>query len=250
MLNYKGSRREDGAIDRAAALVLKASGVPYGLHPFTPYGYDEHQYCSPGFNLPVGCLTRSRPGTFPEYHTSGDNLDLVSPEAIGVSIATLLDVLAVLEGDETYLNLKPHCEPQLGKRGLYSHVGGRTDTKAFEMALLWVLNYSDGGHSLLDIAERSELPFAQVREAADALLEAGLLAPVETLEEEAADTESWDEDEEEPDDSDETQAPAVMPGGLPSDEAGTADFWDDFLDDDIDLSNETLSDYFKADDPD
>ena len=174
-VTYKQSRCGDAAIDRAAAYALGLSDDPFEVLPFTPYGYDERQYCSPGINLPVGCFMRTPPGQYPEYHTSGDNLDLVKPEFLSDSLAKLLAILEVLERDGVYRNLNPKCEPQLGKRGLYSAVGGRTDTRTIEMALLWVLNFSDADHSLLDVAERSGIPLPQIRTAADALIEAGLL---------------------------------------------------------------------------
>lgn len=176
---YKQSRRGDAPVDRAASLVLGLHAEGSTIKPFSPYGYDERQYCSPGFDLPVGCFMRSGPGGYPEYHTSGDNLGLLRPHALGESFTNALRIFEALEGDGTYLNTNPHCEPQLGKRGLYSAVGGRTDTRAVEMAMLWVLNYSDGGNSLIDIALRAQLPFAAIRAAADALLDAGLLVAAE-----------------------------------------------------------------------
>ena len=174
---YKQSRRGDAPVDRAVAHVLALSGAAHEIVPFSPYGYDERQYCSPGFNLPVGCLMRTRPGGYPEYHSSADNPSLVQPASLADSLGKLLVVLDILERDATYTNTAPHCEPMLGKRGLYSAIGGRTDTKAVEMALLWVLNYSDGGHSLLDIAKKANMEFDAVRGAADALLSAELLSP-------------------------------------------------------------------------
>ena len=163
-------------IDRAVAHVLRHSGQDYELRDFTPFGYDERQYNSPGFDLPVGLFMRTPYGEYPEYHTSADDLGVVRPEALGDSLAKLLSVVDVLEGDRRYLNLNPKCEPQLGKRGLYRQVGGGKPDVGLERACLWVLNLSDGRHSLLDVAERADLPFAIVREAADALVECGLLA--------------------------------------------------------------------------
>lgn len=176
---YKQSRRGDAPVDRAAELVLGIHAENAVIAPFSPYGYDERQYCSPGFNLPVGCLMRSGPGGYHEYHTSGDTLDLLRPGSLARSFVMAMRLFEALEGEGIYLNTSPNCEPQLGKRGLYSAVGGRTDTRDVEMAMLWVLNQSDGQHSLIDIALRARLPFAAVRAAADALLNAGLLAPVE-----------------------------------------------------------------------
>ena len=172
---YKRSRRGNAIVDRAASHVLEQAGQ-HALLDFVPYGYDERQYCSPGFDLPVGCLTRTPNGRFPEYHTSADNLDFVSGEALEDSLAKTLAIVEVLEHDSAYLNLNPKGEPQLGRRGLYGNSGGDSPA-GFDMALLWVLNFSDGRHSLLDIAERAALPFATIRGAADALRDAGLLRP-------------------------------------------------------------------------
>jgi aminopeptidase-like protein len=173
--HYKKSRRGNAEIDRAVLSVLRSSGEPFGMEEFVPFGYDERQYCSPGFNLAVGSLTRTPYGRYPEYHTSADNLDFIRPEALEGSLRTYLAVMDVLEGNRRYRNLNPKCEPQLGRRGLYRTIGGDESGRARELALLWVLNLSDGEHELLDIAERSGMSFAAIREAADALLEVGLL---------------------------------------------------------------------------
>lgn len=175
---YKKSRRGDAEIDRVALHVLKQSGHAYVVEDFFPYGYDERQYCSPGFNLPVGCLMRSPHGSFPEYHTSADNLDFVRPEDLARSLDAYRQVVEVLEGNGRYLNLNPKCEPQLGRRGLYNAVGADSHQKLDQMALLWVLNLSDGGHSLLDISEAANQPFREIKRAADALERCGLLRKV------------------------------------------------------------------------
>jgi len=177
-LTYKKSRRGDAEIDRVFAHVLKHSGQDHEIIEFSPYGYDERQYCSPGFNLSVGCFMRTPNGRYPEYHTSADNLDLVKPSNLADSFAKCLAVVAVIEGNRKYLNLNPKCEPQLGMRGLYQTIGGQTDARDFELAMLWVLNLSDATHSLLDIAERSGLEFSLVRKAADALIEHALLQEI------------------------------------------------------------------------
>jgi aminopeptidase-like protein len=171
---YKRSRRGTAMVDRAAAHVLAMSGA-HEVIDFTPYGYDERQYCSPGFDLPVGCLTRTPNGRYPEYHTSGDNLDFVIAESLEDSLTKALAIVEILEHDRTCVNLNPKCEPQLGRRGLYRNTGG-TSPKDFEMSLLWVLNMSDGQSSLLDISERAAMPFAMIRRAADALQGASLLS--------------------------------------------------------------------------
>jgi len=173
--SYKKSRHGNAEIDRAAAHVLEKSEQPFEIAEFSPYGYDERQYCSPGINLAVGRFSRSPHGTFPEYHTSADNLDFVRPVALAQSRAICRKIFSVLENNKTYWNQNPKCEPQLGKRGLYRAIGGQTDAGAREMAMLWVLNLSDGVHSLLDIAERAKLDFDAVEFAARTLREHGLL---------------------------------------------------------------------------
>ena len=154
------------------------SGQSHRMVDFSPYGYDERQYCSPGFDLAVGSLTRTPHGEYPEYHTSADDLGFVRPEFLSDSLHLYLGILDVLENDAAYLNLNPKTEPQLGKRGLYPSVGAQGVGPEL-MARLWVLNLSDGRHGLLDIAERSGLPFAAIKEAAQVLLDGGLLDPLE-----------------------------------------------------------------------
>ncbi len=172
--HYKKSRRGTAVIDRAAAQVLRHQSNGATILDFSPYGYDERQYCSPGFDLPVGCLMRSVWGTFPEYHTSADNLDFLKAEALAESLKACAGIFDVLENDHTYRNLQPYGEPQLGKRNLYRPTGGTSPQQQI-LARLWVLNLSDGQASLLDIAERSGLPFAEVLAAARVLRDAHLL---------------------------------------------------------------------------
>jgi aminopeptidase-like protein len=174
-LTYKQSRRADAEIDRVMRHVLRESGRPHTVLEFSPYGYDERQFCSPGFNLGVGSLTRTPYAGYPEYHTSADTPDFVSAESMVDTLSACREAFSVLDRNRRYLNTSPYGEPQLGKRGLYDSLGGRSDAKEAQMAMLWVLNLSDGAHSLLDIAERSRLPFDAVADAAVALQRAGLL---------------------------------------------------------------------------
>lgn len=178
---YKRSRHGTARIDRAVEYVLRRrereDGQPYAVRPFTPYGYDERQYGSPGFNLPVGSLTRTPHGCFPEYHTSGDDLDFVRPAALADSLDVYGEVVDILERDRTLVNTMPKCEPQLGRRGLYRAMGGHTDTADRQMAMLWLLNLGDGRHTLLDVAERSDLSFTLLCDVAATLQEHGLLVP-------------------------------------------------------------------------
>lgn len=175
--HYKKSRRGDTEIDRAAAHVLKHCGEASEVLDFSPYGYDERQYCSPGFNLAVGCLMRSVWGSFPEYHTSADNLDFIQPMQLARSLRVCAGIADVLEDNRRYRNLSPYCEPQLGKRNLYRSTGGESIATEIN-ARLWVLNFSDGENSLLDIAEHSGLPFTTINNAAESLCQGGLLSAI------------------------------------------------------------------------
>ena len=172
---FKRSRHGDAEIDKAVVHVLKESGEDYEIIDFFPYGYDERQYCSPGFNLPVGCLMRTPHGCYPEYHTSADNLDLLRKESLENSFSKYLSTICLLEGNRKYINTNAKCEPQLGKRGLYEAIGGQNESAINQLAVLWVLNFSDGHHTLLDIAERSHLRFDMLKDAADALVKHHLL---------------------------------------------------------------------------
>lgn len=174
-ITYKKSRQGKAIIDRAMQHVLRTSGAEHRVVDFHPYGYDERQYCSPGINLSVGCLMRSPHGTFPEYHTSADNLDFIQPESLADTLVKALEAFEVLEHNARFVNLKPMCEPRLGKYGLYGGGGGQRTGEFDELALLWVLNLTEGGNDLLAIAERSGMRFHKIFAAAVALEQAGLL---------------------------------------------------------------------------
>jgi aminopeptidase-like protein len=170
---YKKSRRGNSAIDRTMTHVLRCMAPSSTILDFVPYGYDERQYCSPGLNLPVGLFQRSQFATFPQYHTSGDNLDFIKPACLAESYRLICAALNIVENDCRPRNTMPMCEPQLGRRGLYSAVGGEGPGNS--LALLWVLNLSDGTNSLLDMAERANMPFAVIAAAANRLRQSGLL---------------------------------------------------------------------------
>jgi aminopeptidase-like protein len=172
-LVYKRTRHADRTIDRAAVHVVTRDGGE--VRDYSPYGYDERQYNSLGFDLAVGRLSRTPHGEYPEYHTSADNLDFVKDGELLESYAAAMRIIEILEHDAAYTNLSPHGEPQLGKRGLYPTMGGKSASDAV-MAMLWTLAYSDGSTTLLEIAERADLDFGLLRHAADDLEGAGLLA--------------------------------------------------------------------------
>jgi aminopeptidase-like protein len=177
-LTYKRSRRGDAEVDRAMETVLRDSGTRHHVLPWEPWGGDERQFCSPGFDLPVGSLMRTPHGEFAGYHTSADSLERIRPESLAEAVDRCLGLVDMLESNRRYANLSPCGEPQLGRRGLYRAAGGAVDTPADERALLWVLNQSDGSASLLDVARTSGLPYRVVRRAAERLEGAGLLQPV------------------------------------------------------------------------
>jgi len=166
VFTYKRSRLSNAKVDRIVEYVLSKQDFPFKVVNFIPYGYDERQFCSPGFNLPVGNLTRVPFGEYPEYHTSADNFELISEKALQDSLNVFSEIIRHFEADEILINQFPKGEPQLGKRGLYDTIGGRNDSKTLQLAFLWILNYSDGEHTLTDISMLSGLDIGLVREAA------------------------------------------------------------------------------------
>src|SRR5262249_5422973 len=174
-IRYKRSRHGWAPVDRAAAHVLRRTPENV-LVEWQPNGGDERQYCSPGFDLPVGTLSRTPHGLFPEYHSSADDLTLVTSAALASSFWTALEIIDVLERNARYRNLSPYGEPQLGKRGLYQSIPDGTNP---EPAYLWLLNLSDGDCDLLAISERAGIPLADVCSAASTLEKHGLLEPVQ-----------------------------------------------------------------------
>ncbi len=179
-ITYKKSKQGNTEIDKIVTYVLKQSNQPHRILDYFPMGSDERQFCSPGFNLPVGSLFRSRYGTneFPEYHTSDDNLGFISKESMEDSFMKYFETISIIENNKKYKTLNPKCEPFLGKRNLYRTIGGQTEEnseKDLEFALKWVLSYSNGHNSILDIAEISKMPFSIIKKASDTLYEIDLL---------------------------------------------------------------------------
>lgn len=180
-LTYKRSRRGDAAADKIAEHCLKNIG-PDGstnIVDFSPKGSDERQYCSPGFNLPVGSLVRSLygpGGTYPEYHSSLDNMEFVSDAAIAGSLKAYIRIVQVHELNRVYINLSPYGEPQMSKRGLYPTLGAGRDIPEAAERILYLLAYSDGCHDLVDIANLANRPAWEFGPQIQALMDVGLLA--------------------------------------------------------------------------
>lgn len=174
-VTYKRTRLGATVTDRVAETVIAGLGERGRVVDWEPYGYDERQFCSPGFDLPVGRVCRALHGEFPEYHTSADDLAGVSAPQLAESIATVARLIATLDANRRMRNLSPKGEPRLGKRGLFRSTGGTVPTQV-EAAILWVLSLSDGEHDTLEIARRARMEFAQVSQATELLEEAGLLS--------------------------------------------------------------------------
>lgn len=168
---YKRSRKGNSLVDRAVEVVLKQTEEDYKILEFSPIGSDERQYCSPGFNLPIGSLMRTKYGEYPEYHTSGDNIDFISFEAMENSVLKFLDIINLIEKNFKYINRFPNCEPQLGKRGLYPSLGSQKKKAEEIEAMMWILNYTDGNFDLIDIIEKSKIDFKILLKEIDRLIE-------------------------------------------------------------------------------
>ena len=175
---YKCSRRGNTEIDRIASNLIQKIGETLD---FFPTGSDERQYCSPGFNLPVGLLARTYPGEWPFYHTSGDTPDQITPETLNGSLDFVVNILKGIEGNSImYRRVDPRGEPMLSKYDLYhrqhthENVARNSDWED-RTVMMWLLNLADGEHSLIDIAERSGANINQLTEQAVMLCDVGLL---------------------------------------------------------------------------
>lgn len=175
---YKKSRGGDTLVDRAAKTVLR-DHWPHEIIEFDPYeGSDERQYCSPGFDLPVGLLMRTRYGRYAEYHTSLDNKNFIDFEAMVGSVDAYTAIVTALEANAVWCNTVQCGEPQLGRRGLYSLLGSQKRTNERDRAMFWLLNLADGTRDLLAIAERSGQPLELLVSLASELSAVGLLEKV------------------------------------------------------------------------
>ena len=191
---YKKTKKGNSFLDNTVIDVLEKSNVAFQIVDFFPYGSDERQFCSPGIDLNVGSIYRSdnKYLEYPEYHSSGDNFSIISEKALDETFSIYYKIIMDLvknsykekerdiesfkikDKNLMYLNLFPKCEPQLAKRGLYRKIGGTTldsDKQIiYQLAHLWVLNYSDGKHSLNDIAKLSKINLEMIKKSA-AILE-------------------------------------------------------------------------------
>jgi len=183
-ISYKKTRIGNTEIDRIVKYVLDNSTNEFKINEFSPIGSDERQFCSPGFNLPIGSLTRSPPGSkkFKEYHSSSDNLSFIKKESLKDSFEKYLEIITVFEENGKFENLNPKCEPFLSKRSLYREIGGQNNDnhdRIMEFARKWVLSLSDGETSVLEIANKSKIAFKDIKNAVNSLVNVNLLKEVE-----------------------------------------------------------------------
>ncbi len=172
---YKRSRKGNSLADQAAELILKHTDQQVVIHDFFPGGSDERQYCSPGFDLPVGSLMRTMYGVYSEYHTSGDNKDYISFDAMEQSAKKYIEIIELIERNQKYVNTMPYGEPQLGKRGLYPTLGSQKESQNFVQTMMWILNLSDGTKDLIEISERSGVSPQDLFPVVERLVENGII---------------------------------------------------------------------------
>jgi aminopeptidase-like protein len=173
--HYKKSRKDNALCDRVAEHVLKFSDMPFSIEPFSVGGSDERQYCSPGFNLPVGSLMRTPYQRYPEYHTSLDNKNLISFKALNDSLSMYVRMVELLEYNQTFNSLVKGCEPQLGKRGMYPSSVNPVFDRTNVHRMMHLLSYCDGNYTLIDIAERRSEYALLYKDIIDRCLSEGLI---------------------------------------------------------------------------
>jgi len=171
--SYLPSRFGDTLADRAALHVLRHRAPGFRRFSFLDRGSDERQYCFPGIDLPVASVMRSKYNTYPEYHTSLDNLDLISARGLGGAFEAYRAILTALELNYRF-QVTTLCEPRLGIRNLYPDLQ-RKEVSDDVVPILNILAYADGAHDLIALAERIELPYERCVDLLRALHGAGLV---------------------------------------------------------------------------
>jgi len=171
--SYVPSRYGNTYADKIALNVLKFKHPDFIKYSFLDRGSDERQYCSPGIDLPLVTLTRSKYGAYPEYHTSLDDLSLVTPKGLRGSYELFTDCIQLIERNSKYGN-KCYGEPQLGKRGLYPSLSTKTSGASVRNMMNFIA-YADGANDLLDISNIIGVPPWELYLLADSLIKAGLL---------------------------------------------------------------------------
>ncbi len=195
----KRTFKGDHLLDRIVTQAFRARSVTPLDYPFDVFGSDEAQYSMPFFRIPCCTITKDKYYEYDEYHTSLDNLEFVNPLALVQSLDIYLDVIERLEMNTSYIGTELHCQPMLGRRGLYPNLGGavrqrpakghqgdgydldaghRLQSRTLD-AMFWTLFWADGTATLLDIEEQTGIPMAALHSAATTLVQAGLLTKAE-----------------------------------------------------------------------
>jgi len=185
-LSYKRARNDQAPLNQLMDFLVSHEKLSYNIRPFTPlYGSDERQYCSPGFNLPIGQFSRMIYGQYDGYHNSLDTKEVMTIEALQQSVNEIEDILKLQELEGIYINLKPYGEPMLSQYDLYPDINSPTiwnksssmviDNRQMLNQILMILNYADGEHSLTDIARKLSNPLHNYEHSIRKLIETGLL---------------------------------------------------------------------------
>jgi aminopeptidase-like protein len=170
------SRNGDTLADRVSKKVLSEICPDYKVYSWLERGSDERQYCAPGVDLPVASIMRSKYGEYPEYHTSLDDLSLVTPDGLYGGFRAIQAAINMLENNGVF-KVRVLCEPQLGKRGLYPN----TSTKNFDHLVqnqMNVLSYLDGNLDLISVAEKCDIAFVEILDIIKKLVAADLVERV------------------------------------------------------------------------
>ena len=175
LFTYKKSKVGNSLTDRCAEIVLKQTENNFNIIDFFPSGSDERQYCSEGFNLPIGSLMRTMYGKYKEYHTSGDDKNFISFTAMKKSIEKYMEIINVIELNKTYTNNFPNCEPQLGKRGLYPPIYSKDNAKFIDI-MMWILSFSDGKNDMIYISEKSGFSIKELLPVVDILIDKNIIS--------------------------------------------------------------------------
>ncbi|MBE0367392.1 DUF4910 domain-containing protein [Pseudoalteromonas aurantia] len=176
--SYLQSRMENTLSDRAAMHMFDYFAPNYCLYDYLSRGSDERQYCAPGVDLPIGSIMRTRYGDYPEYHTSLDDLNLVTASGLSGGLESVYKAIQLIEAN-AYYSVTVLCEPQLGKRGLYPTLSSMSLDYTDVRTLTNFITYCDGKHDLIAIAEKIKVNALELLPTLNRLLKEGLLVKVE-----------------------------------------------------------------------
>ena len=176
--SFVPSRLGNTVSDKISKQVLQNLNHEFKEYSWLDRGSDERQYCSPGVDLPFSSLMRTKYGEFPEYHTSLDDLNFISPEGLLGGLKMYLKVVEILEHNR-YWKINTLCEPQLSKRGLYHTIGNAVSPSTSHYRDIWnILSHLDGNHDLKEISDKCNIEFSQVLNLITILSNANLIKKI------------------------------------------------------------------------